>query len=567
MILLNPKKYEKEHADQRSREIMLKTIEFFEQKGLKKLKEDDQAITWYDDYLNFIKENQIFADLLTPAAYGGEGARWDLWRVAEFNEVSGFYGLAYQYCYQVTILGLGPIFLGNNEEQKRKAAQKLREGGVFAFALSERDHGNDIYSDEMTLYPNGDGTYRARGSKYYIGNGNKACMVSVFGKMADTGEYVFFVVDSQHPKFELVKKIDTSGARQAFVSAFNLNDYPITEADILSRGQKAWDDALCTVNIGKFQVGWETVGETTHALYEALHHACHRTLYGKPVYAFAHVRRLFVESYIRLVAMKLYSLRAIDYFRSSSDDDRRYLMYNAILKMKVTSQAAVVGDMLLDIIAAKGFEQDTFFEMFIRDVAMPPRLEGTTHVNMALINKFMFSYFFNNIDMPEIPKRNDPADDKYVFNQKAGGLSSVRFGDWRKPYQGVELVNVKQFRKQVDLLVELLGKYPPDDEQKKNVDFMIALGELVTMAAYAQLILENIKIYNIEDDEAEEIFCFLIKDFARYALTLGATFPLSVAQEEIVDRMVTIRPILDQKRADRLWAKLLAMCDDYVMNE
>ena len=43
MILLNPKKYDREHLDPKSKEIMLKTIDFFEKRGLKKLKEDDQS--------------------------------------------------------------------------------------------------------------------------------------------------------------------------------------------------------------------------------------------------------------------------------------------------------------------------------------------------------------------------------------------------------------------------------------------------------------------------------------------------------------------------------------------
>jgi len=44
MALLNPKRYERWHADERSREIVVKTIAFFEDKGLKKIKEDDQAM-------------------------------------------------------------------------------------------------------------------------------------------------------------------------------------------------------------------------------------------------------------------------------------------------------------------------------------------------------------------------------------------------------------------------------------------------------------------------------------------------------------------------------------------
>ena len=48
--LFNPKKYERFHADAKSRELALNTIEFFENKGLQKIKEDDQAMVWYDDF-------------------------------------------------------------------------------------------------------------------------------------------------------------------------------------------------------------------------------------------------------------------------------------------------------------------------------------------------------------------------------------------------------------------------------------------------------------------------------------------------------------------------------------
>jgi acyl-CoA dehydrogenase len=52
----------------------------------------------------------------------------------------------------------------------------------------------------MTLTPQADGSFLASGSKYYIGNGNCAALVSTFGKIAGSGEYVFFVVDPQHPR-------------------------------------------------------------------------------------------------------------------------------------------------------------------------------------------------------------------------------------------------------------------------------------------------------------------------------------------------------------------------------
>lgn len=205
-LLLNPQNYKSPQKDLPSREIMEKTLRFFEDKGLASIKEDDQASRWYTDFLKFIKEHQIFAALLTPAGYGAENSRFDLSRICEFNEISAFYSLSYQYAYQVTILGLGPIWMGNNEKVKHLTAKKLREGGIFAFGLSEKEHGADLYSNEMSLAPAGDGQFTANGGKYYIGNANEAALVSTFGRYKDTNDYVFFVVDSRHRNYKLVKK-------------------------------------------------------------------------------------------------------------------------------------------------------------------------------------------------------------------------------------------------------------------------------------------------------------------------------------------------------------------------
>jgi acyl-CoA dehydrogenase len=567
MFLLNPKKYDRAHLDQKSKDIMLKTIEFFETRGLKKLKEDDQAAVWYQDFLDFIKKEESFASLLTPSGYGDADSRWDMWRIEEYNEILSFYGLCFWYAWQVTILGLGPIWMGNNEEVKHKTAKLLKEGGIFAFGLSERAHGADLYSSEMMLYPQADGTYLARGSKYYIGNGNVAALVSTFGKIDGSGEYVFFVVDTGHPKYECVKKIDTSGVRQAYVSEYKLNDYPITEKDIVSRGQLAWDSALNTVNVGKFELGWASIGICTHCFYEALNHAAGRQLYGQLVTDFPHVKKMLTEAYARLVAMKLFALRAGDYLKSASNNDRRYLLYNPIVKMKVTTQGEKVVQLLHDIIAAKGFEQDTYFEMAVRDIGMLPKLEGTTHVNMALIIKFMKNYLFNKDEFPDVPVGNNLTNDEYLFKQFAGGLSKVTFPDYRKAYQGIDIANVKLFREQFEIFRDMLAKAPPTPQQAKNVDYAMAAGEMFTMIPYAQLILENMAIYNIDPAVVDEIFSFIVKDFSQFALAVYSNHENTPEQEKMLLSMIK-KPALDEAKFKQVWEKyVLSLKDQYVMNE
>ncbi|HNN59407.1 MAG TPA: acyl-CoA dehydrogenase, partial [Leptospiraceae bacterium] len=123
MTILHPTKFDFSPLDPASSEIMQKTVQFFENKGLAKVKHDDHERVWYADFLEFIKQEKIFYRLMTPAQYGDSpDVRFDSYRNNYFNEILGFYGLAYWYTWQVTMLGLGPIWNGSNEEIKKETA-------------------------------------------------------------------------------------------------------------------------------------------------------------------------------------------------------------------------------------------------------------------------------------------------------------------------------------------------------------------------------------------------------------------------------------------------------------
>ncbi|OQY00917.1 MAG: acyl-CoA dehydrogenase [Desulfobacteraceae bacterium 4572_130] len=567
MMLLNPKKEKFEHLDPKSREIMLKTIEFFESKGKNKLKENSHAHVWYDDFLEFIKENKIFATLLTPDKYadGDKDTRWDTFRNCDFNEILGFYNLSHWYAWQVSILGLGPIFMGKNEEVKEQTAKLLKDGNIFAFGLSEKAHGADLYSTEMALTPLGENKFVADGGKYYIGNANKAGFVSTFAKNSETDEYVFFVVKPEHENYELLKNVVEW---EGYVAEYALNGYPITNDDILATGQDAWDCALNTINVGKFNLGWGALGIATHTFYEAINHASHRNLYGKFVTDFPHIKELFTDAYTRLVAMKLFAQRATDYLRSASSDDRRYLLYNPMVKMKVTTQGEEVINLLWDVIAARGFEKDMYFEMAVKDIRSLPKLEGTVHVNMALIIKFMANYFFNPGKFSEIPLCNNPKNDDFLFNQGATkGLGKIQFHDYNLAYKDVDLKNVKIFYEQIKVLKEFLMTATPNEKQAKNIDFLLSLGELFTLVAYGQLILEKYKMENLENDLIEQIFDFMIRDFSKYALELYSKRDTNEKQMALCMKMVK-KPVVDIKRFQRIWdTHIFVLKDSYEMNE
>ncbi|MEA2469368.1 MAG: acyl-CoA dehydrogenase [Thermoleophilaceae bacterium] len=522
-LLFNPLSYDASEFDEPTRKALLATIGWFESRGKRKLKDDDHERVWYADFLEFVKRERIFASFLTPQAdaKGDPRKRWDTARICAFNEITGFYGLPYWYTWQVSILGLGPIWQSGNEQARTRAAQLLDEGAIFAFGLSEKEHGADIYATDMVLTPTENG-FSASGEKYYIGNGNEAGMVSVFGRRADVegpDGYVFFAADSGHERYTLIKNVVNS---QSYVSNFRLDDYPVTEKDVLHTGKDAFYAALNTVNVGKFNLGFASIGICEHAFYEAITHAHNRILYGNRVTEFPHVRQLLTDAYARLAAMKLFGDRAIDYFREASPDDRRYLLFNPITKMKVTTEGERVIDHLWDVIAAKGFEEDMFFEMAARDIRALPKLEGTVHVNMALVLKFMASYLFNPGEYPPVPRRRDAADDEFLFRQgPAKGLSQIRFADWRAIYgEHGHVPNVARFSEQAEGLARLLQTAPPSEEQQKELGFLLTLGELFTLVVYGQLILEQASLSGQPDELVDVIFDVMVRDFSAYAVTL-----------------------------------------------
>ncbi len=564
-MLFNPATADFDSLDPRSREIMDATVEFFETKGLARLKDDGHQRRWCGDFLDVVKENRIFSTLLTPPehAIDDPDARWDTQRICVLNEILGFYGLSYWYAWQVTILGLGPLWMAQGTAIKERTARALRDGGIFGFGLSEKAHGADLYSSEMMLTPMPDGTFKADGGKYYIGNGNKAALLSVFGKNSDTGEFVFFAARPDHPDYECMKNIVES---QMYVAEFALRGYPVSADEVLSTGPSAWDAALNTVNIGKFNLGWASIGICTHALYEALNHAAHRKLYGKMVTDFPHVRHLLTDATTRLIAMRLFATRAIDYMRVASPDDRRYLLYNPMVKMKVTTQGEEVINHLWEVIAAKGFEKDMYFENAAIDIRALPKLEGTVHVNMALIVKFMANFLFNPKEYDEVPPQTEGRHDAFLFNQgPTKGLGAIQFHDPMLAYGPVQLPNVEIFKRQIEGLKAFLVDCPPDPAQVRDMDFMLVVGELFTLVAYGQLILEQAGIQGVDDQLVDQVFDFMVRDFSRHALGLYSTSATTAEQAEHCLKMIH-RPDGDAERFESVWRNhVMTNVDAYSM--
>jgi len=235
--------------------------------------------------------------------------------------------------------------------------------------------------------------------------------------------------------------------------------------------------------------------------------------------------------------------------------------------MKVTTQGEEVINLLWDVIAAKGFEKDMFFEMAARDIRALPKLEGTVHVNIALIVKFMPNYFFAPAEYADLPQQNMPRNDDFLFDQgPTRGLGKIRFHDYKIAFENYDLPNVNLFAEQVAVFKEFLAMATPDEAQKKDIDFLMAMGELFALVVYAQLVLENAKIYAMDEALVDQIFDFMVRDFSKFALQLYGK-PSSTAEQMVFCQRMLRKAVVDEARYQKVWQEhVYSLKDVYEMN-
>ena len=238
-----------------------------------------------------------------------------------------------------------------------------------------------------------------------------------------------------------------------------------------------------------------------------------------------------------------------------------------VTKSKVTSEGEKVVTLLWDVLAAKGFEKNTYFSEVVRLIGALPRLEGTVHVNVAQILKFMPNYMFNPAGYPQIGTRDDAADDVFFWHQgPVGGASKVQFADWAPVYErNTAIPNVARFFEQVTAFKELLATAAPDADQRSDLDFVLVIGHLFSLVVYGQLILEQAELTGLDADLTDQIFDVMIRDFSAYAVELHGK-PSSTAAQQAWALSAIRKPVTDSARFDRVWHEVAAYDGAYEMN-
>ena len=576
-----------------------KLIAFFDAKGVAAIKDEDRREHFYTDWLAYQATHRLYASVLESKDDSEVGVEFDLLRFARFIEVFGYFSPAHAYSLQVSYLALFAIRLGTNDALKLEAMATLEAGGLLAFGISEKDHGSDLLANEFTLRQNDgaarggdgdgdgrvdgdgdgdaragrDGQFVAGGRKYYIGNANIASIVAILANKHDArpGAPARGIRRSPPVLFAYrpaargpggvpgARKIHTLGIRAAFVGEFELRDHEVMAADIIADGRDAWDAVFGAVTLGRFFLGIGSIGICEHAMAEATAHLARRVLYRQPAIALPHIRSAMSRAYARLCAMKLYAYRALDYVHAATADDRRYLLFTAVQKAKVSTDGVKVMSLISECVGAKGFKADTYIEMALRDIQLIPGLEGSTHLNLKLAAQFANRYIQSAaraaraaratlaapLVAPPSLSAGDatPRENSYLMSARTGPVNTIDFPHFLDAYRPLcALPNVRLFLRQAAAVRRFICRAEVwhNAGAKADLETTLLLGQCLACLAYAQLIAEAATTFQTPPPLVCAMFDLLIADLTAAALTLAALPQLGTRDRLLLRRAIAV---------------------------
>ena len=96
----------------------------------------------------------------------------------------------------------------------------------------------------------------------------------------------------------------------------------------------------------------------------------------------------------------------------------------------------------------------------------------------------------------------------------------------------------------------------------------LPLGEMFSIVVYGQLILEQAKLDELDLDILNQIFDFMIRDFAHFAMQIYGNPGSNDLQRDYCTKIMLIRAIPNPEQYNRVWKKYVSVLNsEYAMNE
>ncbi|MDP6418166.1 MAG: acyl-CoA dehydrogenase [Candidatus Krumholzibacteria bacterium] len=354
------------------------------------VKEVEPIAAEIDESMEFPRENvdklaQLgILGMTVPPEYGGGGMDTLSYSIVveELSRVCASTGITVAAAVS---LGITPILLNGNEEQKKKWLPDLASGKhLGAFGLTEPGAGSDSGGTRTTaLLENGD--WLINGSKQFITNATYAGLAIITAR-TDPGSQrskgiSAIVVPTDAPGYRLGTKENKLGIRASDTRELIFEDCRAPEENLLGEKDTGFVTFMKTLEGGRISIGAMALGIAQGSLDKAAVYAQEREQFGKPIASFQSIGNKLAD-----MATEVEAARHLVYHASRlKDAGRSFAKEASMAKLFASEVASRAASQAIQIYGGYGYTKDYPVERYYRDAKLTEIGEGTSEIQRLVI--------------------------------------------------------------------------------------------------------------------------------------------------------------------------------------
>jgi alkylation response protein AidB-like acyl-CoA dehydrogenase len=345
----------------------------------------DERGEYPQDIRKLFAENDLLG-IPIPAEYGGLGGTF-LTYVKVVEEIAKACASS-SLIVAVQELGMLPILIGGNEDQKKAYLPKLASGEwIAAYALTEAGSGSDAAGSMRTRAEKRGDKYILNGQKIWITNGSVADVVCVFA-VTDPAKGAngisAFIVEKSFPGFNVGKLEKKMGIRGSPTVELVFDNCEVPAKNLLGNEGEGFKIAMKVLDKSRPGIAAQALGIAAGALDYATNYAKERVAFGKPIGQQQGVGFMLADMKTEVEAARLLLYEAA---RKCDEGAADVTLWAAMCKLKCGDVAMRVTTDAVQVLGGYGYSVDYPVERMMRDAKITQIYEGTQQIQRLVISR------------------------------------------------------------------------------------------------------------------------------------------------------------------------------------
>ena len=374
------------HASSDEEAMILDVVrELVAEKVAPRAAEIDERGEYPQDIRKIFAENDLMG-IPIPAEYGGLGGTF-LTYVKVVEEIAKACASS-SLIVAVQELGMLPILIAGNEDQKHKYLPKLASGEwIAAYALTEAGSGSDAAGSMRTRAEKRGDKYVLNGQKIWITNGSVADVVCVFAVTdpeKGANGISAFIVEKGFRGFSVGKLEKKMGIRGSPTVELVFDNCEVPANNLLGNEGEGFKTAMKVLDKSRPGIAAQALGIAAGALEYATNYARERVAFGKPIGQQQGVGFMLADMKTEVEAARLLLYEAASKCDQGAAD---VTLWAAMCKLKCGDTAMSVTTDAVQILGGFGYSVDYPVERMMRDAKITQIYEGTQQIQRLVISR------------------------------------------------------------------------------------------------------------------------------------------------------------------------------------